>query len=66
MLEVNGFSNVMATEAVIAYFKADAVTIFNHLGAQATYREEMRNYELEWNFVCVGVCVCARRGDFIN
>lgn len=44
----------MATEAV-AHFKADAVTIFNHLGAQATYREEMRSYELEWNFVCVCV-----------
>lgn len=52
----------MATEAV-AHFKADAVTIFNHLGAQATYREEMRSYELEWNFVCV--CVHGG-GDFVN
>lgn len=37
-------------------FKADAVIIFNHLGAQATYREETRSSELK----CECVCVCGR------
>lgn len=36
----------------------DAVIMVNHLGAQATYREDMRSYELG--------CECCVCGGFIN
>lgn len=46
------------TEPFIDHFDSDVVFLSSHLGAQATYREEMGSTELGWNFACVLVCVC--------
>lgn len=56
--KINEFSAVFATEAFIDHFNSDVVFLFNHLGAQATYKEEMGSTELGWNFACVLVCLC--------